>query len=138
MKKVNFKIETPDGSLERAAELTVLHKDEIRRLPIESTEVPKTSALPEGARSGDAFFCWAAAGHCDPDDRGDFYFVARGPRREGRRSYPYAHGAAHRDSYRLASASASKRSRVEAPAHRRSHVSLHGHRGDKIGFGTFN
>jgi hypothetical protein len=59
MKKVNLQIETVDGSLQRAAELTVWLKAEIRQLPIESIDVPKASALPEGARSGDAF-SWAA------------------------------------------------------------------------------
>jgi hypothetical protein len=41
-----------------AADLTVWLKDEIRQLPIESVQVPKTSALPEGARSGEVF-SWA-------------------------------------------------------------------------------
>jgi hypothetical protein len=44
--------------LERAAELTVWLKDEIRQLPIESIGFPKGAALPEGACSGDAL-SWA-------------------------------------------------------------------------------
>ncbi len=51
MKKVTLQVETADGSSERAADLTVWLKDEIRQLPIESVEVPKASALPDGARS---------------------------------------------------------------------------------------
>jgi hypothetical protein len=58
MKKVTLQIETADSTSERAADLTLWLKDEIRQLPIESVEVPKASALPEGARSGEVF-SWA-------------------------------------------------------------------------------
>jgi hypothetical protein len=55
MKKVTLQVETADGSSERAADLTVWLKDQIRQLPIEAIDLPKSSALPEGARSGEIF-----------------------------------------------------------------------------------
>ncbi len=55
MKEVNLQIETADGWLEKIAELTIWLKDQIKQLPIESIEIPKASALPEGARVGDPF-----------------------------------------------------------------------------------
>ena len=47
---MNLKVETLDGDLERAAQLTVFLKDQIKQLPVESIEHTKASAPPEGAR----------------------------------------------------------------------------------------
>jgi hypothetical protein len=57
--KVTLHVETPDGSPEETAEITIWLKDQIKHLPIESIEIPKTGALPEGARVGDPF-SWGA------------------------------------------------------------------------------
>jgi hypothetical protein len=56
---VTLHVETPDGSLEETAEITIWLKDQIKQLPIESIKIPKTGALPEGSRVGDPF-SWGA------------------------------------------------------------------------------
>jgi hypothetical protein len=55
MVKVTLKVETPEGDSARAVDLANLLRDQIKQLPIESIETPKTTPVPEGARSGDAF-----------------------------------------------------------------------------------
>jgi len=55
MKEVTLHIAAVGGNPEKAAELTVWLKDQIKQLPVESIEIPKTGALPEGARVGDPF-----------------------------------------------------------------------------------
>jgi hypothetical protein len=55
MAEVTLYIETPDGGAERAAELTILLRDQIKALPIESVQTPKTIIAPEGTRAGRFF-----------------------------------------------------------------------------------
>jgi hypothetical protein len=59
MKEVTLQIQTEDGRPEERAELTMWLRDQIRNLPVESVEIPKAAAIPEGARSGDPF-SWGA------------------------------------------------------------------------------
>ena len=55
MAEVTLQIETPDGGAEQAAELAILLRDQIKSLPIESVQTPKTIDAPEGTRAGDIF-----------------------------------------------------------------------------------
>jgi hypothetical protein len=55
MAEVTLNIETPNGGAEKAAELTILLRDQIKALPIESVQTPKTVGAPEGTRAGEIF-----------------------------------------------------------------------------------
>lgn len=55
MAEVTLHIETTDGGTEQAAKLAILLRDQIKALPIESVQTPKTIVAPEGTRAGEIF-----------------------------------------------------------------------------------
>jgi hypothetical protein len=58
MEEITLQVQTPESGPEQAAELALLLRDQIKALPIESVQTPKSAAAPEGARGGEAF-SWA-------------------------------------------------------------------------------